>query len=176
MEDQRNADRSVATAVKFNEYDVLDVLGVWQQYEKLFSKEEDIRILKEKKRASFLTLRIRQVTPWSKCPNFTEKDELLNLITEKKEVRRGLGEVDWPPYRPMSIVLFCVEFIVLAFHVIVHWGVGCTGDKSIVNFWRTFYHGWYQATFLVILAFALPVFFLTLKVWNMKEDIYIFDD
>ena len=76
----------------------------------------------------------------------------------------------------MSIVLFCVEFIVLAFHVIVHWGVGCTGDKSIVNFWRTFYHGWYQATFLVILAFALPVFFLTLKVWNMKEDIYIFDD
>ena len=29
MEDQRNAVRSVATAVKFREYDVLDVLGVW---------------------------------------------------------------------------------------------------------------------------------------------------
>ena len=126
MEDQRNADRSVATAVKFNEYDVLDVLGVWQQYEKLFSKEEDIRILKEKKRASFLTLRIRQVTPWSKCPNFTEKDELLNLITEKKEDRRGLGEVDWPPYRAMSIVLFCLEFIVLTFHSIWTYCGTCT--------------------------------------------------
>ena len=127
-----------------------------------------------------MTLRIRQVTPWSKCPNFTEKDELLNLITEKKEDRRGLGEVDWPPYRAMSIVLFCLEFIVLTFHCIVTILGVWTREKSLneheINDLRRFYHGWYQATFLVLLAFALPEFFLTLKVWNMKEDIYIFDD